>query len=366
MKRYSPYDLAQNELRNAVVHPLAGAPSAPKSGQAYFNTTSNYGYLWNGTSWRPLDAAALTDGSIKIAALEVDPRARGTHTGTQTASTISDLASTVQAYRLDQFAAPNVAVSWSNQRLTSLADPTGAQDAATKNYVDGAVQSAAAGIDSKPSVRTVSVANITLSGLQTQDGVSLVAGDRHLATGQTTASQNGVYVVASGAWTRATDADQTGEITPGAFWFVEEGATYGKTQWRCNNTGTVTIGTTAISIVQFGAASLYAAGNGLQLTGTVFSVLLPTNSGLTATASGLAIDASVVARKAAGTITTDGTSTNFTFTHNLGTKSVVVDFRDANDAAVDIDWTASSANALTISFGTVLPANTVFNVTVIG
>jgi hypothetical protein len=201
---------------------------------------------------------------------------------------------------------------------------------------------------------------------QTIDGVALAAGDRVLAAGQTTASANGVYVVASGAWTRALDADQNGEITPGSFWFVEEGTTYGKTQWRCNNTGAITLGTTAITIVQFGAATSYSAGNGLQLTGNSFSVLLPTASGLVATASGVAIDTTVVGRKAVGTITTDGSATAFTFTHNLGTKGVIVSFRDANDVAVDIDWTASSASAITINFGQVQAASTVFNVSVIG
>lgn len=366
MKSYSPQDFSQNEIRNAVAHPLAGAPSSPKFGQFYFNTTANVLYVWNGTSWRPTDAAALTDGSIKIAGLEVDPRQRSTHQGTQLAATISDLATTVQAYRHDQFAPPNVAVSWGGQRLTSLADPTGAQDAATKNYVDGAVQSAAAGIDSKPSVRVLASTNLTLSGTQTIDGVSLVAGDRVLAAAQTTGSANGVYVVASGAWTRALDADQTGEITPGAFWFVEEGTSYGKTQWRVNNTGTITLGTTAITIVQFGAANSYSNGNGLSLTGNVFAVQLPTNSGLIADGTGLYVDRSKSPFKVATNITHDGTTTSFPVTHGLGTKHVVVSFRDSSDVAIDVDWTATSTNALTVTYGIAQASGTVHTVVVIG
>ena len=365
-KFYSGIDLTQTSLNNAVAHPLSGAPSAPKFGQFYFNTTANVLFVYNGTSWRPTDAAALTDGSIAITALATNPLARANHTGVQTSATISDLAATVKAYTLDTFAAPVASVAFGNQRLTGLSDPTGAQDAATKNYVDGAVQNAAAGIDSKPSVRVVATSNITLSGTQTIDGVSLAAGDRVLATAQSTGSQNGVYVVASGAWARATDADQTGEITPGAFWFVEEGSANGKTQWRCNNTGTVTIGTTAITIVQFGAASSYSAGNGLQLTGTVFAVLLPTGSGLTASASGVAIDTTVVARKYAGTITHDGSTTSFTITHGLGTKNVVPSFRDSSDIAVSIDWTASTVNAITVNFGAAQSNGTAFTVAVVG
>lgn len=150
----------------------------------------------------------------------------------------------VRGYRLDQFAA-------ATSPLT-IPDPTLATHAATKGYIDTAVQSAAAGIVSKPSVRLVATSNVSLSGLSAIDGVTPVAGDRVLLTAQTTASQNGPYIAASGSWTRSTDADQTGEITPGSTWYVSEGATNSATTWRVSNTGTITIGTTAITIVQFG------------------------------------------------------------------------------------------------------------------
>ncbi|WP_162560845.1 hypothetical protein [Methylobacterium durans] len=374
-------------------------------GQDYTNTSTGVRYTWNGAAWRPHDAAALTDGSIPIAALATNPLSRANHTGTQTASTISDLATVVQGYSLSAFAAPTANVSCGGFKITNLADPTNAQEAATKNYVDGAVQSAAAGIDSKPSVRLVATSNITLSGLSALDGVTPVAGDRILATAQTTTSQNGVYVAASGAWTRATDADQTGEITPGAFWFVEEGTTYGKTQWRVNNTGTITLGTTAITIVQFGAAAAYTAGSngGLQLVGNAFSVLLPSasglqttasglsilltstsgltytasglslllpaNSGLAQSASGLTIDTTstiATARITSGIITGDGTTVTFTITHNLNTKRIVPAFRDSSDIGVDIDWTAATVNTMTVTFGTAPANGTTYSVAITG
>jgi hypothetical protein len=166
------------------------------------------------------------------------------------------------------------------------------------------VQSAAAGIDSKPSVRAVATSNLTLSGTQTVDGVALIAGDRMLCTGQTTASQNGVYVVAAGAWARAADADQTGEITPGATWFVEEGATLpgAGTTWRCANTGTITLGTTAITITQFTGGNSYTAGNGLLLTGGAFSVQAVANGGISVVAGGVQVDRTKVPFKATATI----------------------------------------------------------------
>lgn len=363
---YSPIDLNGLELRNAITQNLASAPAAPTKGRRYFNSAINVEMVWNGTAWRPLDAAALTDGSIQMTALTTNPLLRANHTGTQAASTISDLAATVQAYRLNQFAAPTANVDMNSKEITSLLDPTTAQSAATKNYVDGAVQSAAAGIDSKPSVRVVATANITLSGTQTIDGVSVVAGNRVLAVGQTAASQNGVYVAAAGAWTRATDADQTGEVTPGSFWFVEEGTTNGKTQWRCNNTGAITLGTTAITIVQFGAATSYTNGNGLSLTGNVFAVVAKASGGLVSDGTGVYVDTSSVTRKYATTVTHDGATTAFTITHNLGTTDVQVVVRSSAGAEIIVDNQATGTNTVVLTWGVAQPNATTFRAIVQG
>jgi hypothetical protein len=105
--------------------------------------------------------------------------------------------------------------------------------------------------DAKTACRVVATANITLSGTQTIDGVSVVAGDRVLVIGQTTASQNGVYVVAAGAWSRASDADATGEIQFNDKWFISAGTTNANRTFVCRTTGTITVGTTAITISRF-------------------------------------------------------------------------------------------------------------------
>jgi hypothetical protein len=81
-------------------------------------------------------ASDIADGTITAAKLVSDPYARANHTGSQAASTISDLATTVKAYRLDEFAAPTSAVSANSQKITSLGTPTSNADAATKLYVD--------------------------------------------------------------------------------------------------------------------------------------------------------------------------------------------------------------------------------------
>lgn len=158
--------------------------------------------------------------------------------------------------------------------LTLHADPTNPLHAATKQYVDNVSQ----GLDVKGSVKAATTANITLSGAQTIDGVSLVAGDRVLVKNQTTASANGIYVVAAGAWTRATDMDNWAEV-PGAFTFVEQGTVNGDTGWVCTSDQGGTLGTTAITFAQFSGAGTYLAGTGLTLTGNTFSI---TNTGVTA------------------------------------------------------------------------------------
>jgi hypothetical protein len=361
MKILDNLDLSKSALQNAAIQALGTSPTSPVTGQIYFDTVANAIRFYDGSGWTNKATDALLLGG-NTSAYHL---ARGNHSGTQTASTISDLASVVQAYRLDQFAVPTGAVSFNGQRLTNVADPSSGTDAANQQYVLAQLQSAAAGIDSKPSVRVAATSNITLSGTQTIDGVSVIVGDRVLAASQTTTSQNGVYVVASGAWSRATDADQTGEITPGAFWYVEEGTAYGKTQWRCNNTGTITLGTTGITIYQFGAANIYSAGNGLSLTGGVFAVTPKSLGGLVVDGTGLYIDTSIVASKFSATIG-DGAATSIVVTHNLNTRDITVSVRDfSTNEGVWTTWTANTVNQVTLTFRTA-PSLNGYRVTVTG
>lgn len=153
--------------------------------------------------------------------------------------------------------------------LTLNADPSSALHAATKQYVDAVAQ----GLDAKASVKVASTANLTLSGEQTIDGV-VTSASRVLAKNQSTASQNGIWVSAAGAWTRATDADAWTEL-PGAYCFVEEGTVNGSTGWVCTNTVGGTLGSTSVTFSQFSGAGTYTAGTGLSLTGTQFAISDP-------------------------------------------------------------------------------------------
>lgn len=130
----TPIDLAGNQLLNVVVQVLATAPSSPVAGRVYYDSALATLRYYNGTAWVSLSSSS-TDSATLNSQLPSYYLGRANHTGTQNASTISDLASTVKAYKLGDFAAPTAALDLNSQRLTGLADPTNAQDAATRAFV---------------------------------------------------------------------------------------------------------------------------------------------------------------------------------------------------------------------------------------
>lgn len=366
MKAGNHIDFAQYEARNLVLQNLASAPSSPKYGQAYYNTSTNVGYVYNGTAWRPTDAAALTDGSVPIAALATNPLSRANHTGTQTASTISDLATTVKAYTLDAFAAPAAAVSMGSFKLTNLANGTANTDAVNLGQVNSIIAAAIAGQTAvKNPVRVATGGPITLSGTQTVDGVALAAGDRVLVTAQGSAVADGIYVVSAGSWAYATDVSTQGQLIEGTDVLVNEGSTYAGSIWRLTTTGTVTPGATNQVWVQTARINTYTAdGTTLQTTGMQFSARL--GYGLVTQSAGIAVDTSKVPSKFATTITGDNTTTSFPVVHNLGTTDVQVTLRDSTGAQVLTDNVAASTTSVTLSFGSPPPAATTYRVIVIG
>jgi hypothetical protein len=166
--------------------------------------------------------------------------------------------------------------------------PTASTDIANKLYVDTVAQ----GLDAKASCVAATTADITLSGAQTIDGVSIVAGNRVLVKNQTLSQNNGIYLCASGSWTRTTDANTWDALTS-AFTFIEQGTANGDCGFVCTANAGGTLGTTALPWSQFSGAGTFTAGTGLTLTGSVFSLTSPVavangGTGLTSLGSGVA------------------------------------------------------------------------------
>jgi phage-related tail fiber protein len=121
--------------------------------------------------------------------------------------------------------------------------PVGSSDLTTKSYVDALFQ----GKGMKDPVRLATTgANITLSGNQSIDGVTTATNDRVLVKDQSTASGNGIYLAAAGAWTRAVDFDISAEAVPGCIIPVAEGAVNAETAWELSTDAPITLGSTAL------------------------------------------------------------------------------------------------------------------------
>ena len=232
--------------------------------------------------------------------------------------------------------------------------PVSGNDVVNKTYLDFY----AAGISWKQPVRCGTTANITLSGLQTIDGVTVVAGNRVLVKNQTTTSQNGIYLASATAWSRAPDADTWNELVS-ALVFVESGSTLAGSAWYCTIQPGGTLGTTAVTWSNFSVAATYTAGTGLTLTDYVFSI---TNTGVAAAAYGSASKTLTATVNAQGQLTvlaaTDIAIAN-TQVSGLGTMST--------QAASSVAITGGTINGTTIGgstaaaiTGTTITANTQF------
>jgi len=267
-----------------------GATSTTLAGLSSVTSTSFVGALTGNASTATTLQTARTingtsfDGSANITITAANPNALTIGTGLSGGSYDGSSAVTIA---IDSTVATLTGTqTLTNKTLTSptingatmtgtitVPTPVNGTDAANKNYVDAAV----VGIDWKASVRVATTTNGTLSSAYANgsvvDGVTLATGNRILIKNQTTGSENGIYTVnASGAPTRATDADSSTEVTSNFAVFVEEGTTNADTGWVLTNNGTITIGTTALTFTQFSGTGTYTASTGLQLVGNAFSI----------------------------------------------------------------------------------------------
>lgn len=181
---------------------------------------------------------------------------------------------------------------------TNFGDPTAAQSLTTKSYVDGKLNGLGNKFTTRATTTAALAANTYANGtagvgatltanangaLAAQDGVTLVANDRLLVQNEVSGLKNGIYVVTqvgSGGTpyilTRATDADSStsspAKVAPDMFVFVSEGTTLSDTGWVLSTDAPITMGTTALTFVQFSGAGTIIAGTGLTKTGNTISL----------------------------------------------------------------------------------------------
>jgi hypothetical protein len=167
-----------------------------------------------------------------------------------------------------------------------------------------ALQSYVAGISWKQPCAVATLSAITLSGLQTIDGYTTLAGDRVLVKNQGNAAFNGIYLASATAWTRSLDANIWDELIS-AITFIEYGSLAGGA-WFCTAVPGGTLDVTPLNWSQFTTSATYSAGTGLTLTGTVFSI---TNTAVTAAAYGSATQVGTFTVNAQGQLTLAGNTT---------------------------------------------------------
>ena len=273
----------------------AGSPSSLFPSELAYNENDNklyYGFGDDGQ--RPPSATSIiTIGGSGAFFNKTDTRTAnrilaGPTTGSAAAPTFRALVA-ADLLKLNEFTAPDGSVSLNSQKITNLATPTADGDAASKSYVDGVSQ----GLDVKDSVVAATTANITiataLNNGDTLDGVTLSTNDRVLVKDQSTASQNGIYIVGSSP-ARADDL-AAGVDAAGMFTFVEQGSTNADQGFVCtSNKGSAVVGTNNLAFSQFSGAGNLTAGDGLDKSGNEFSVDLKSNGGLVIESTELAVD----------------------------------------------------------------------------
>ena len=307
-------DLNQNQLIKSTFEKLSTDPSSGLfEGWVYYNTTTHTLRIYDGGAWRTFLDGIATAGSSSVALTITESGGQVTVTPNLATSSTAGVMSASDKTKLDDATSDATAgklVIRDGSGNIKVATPTEDAHAATKAYVDAA----RSGLDVKQSVRAATTAAVLLaSGLENGDaidGVTLATSDRVLVKNQSTASENGIYVVqASGAAVRATDFDGTGEVSGGAFTFVEEGTVNADSGWVVTSNGAITVGTDAIAWVQFSGAGQITAGDGLTKTGNTINAV-GTAGRISVIADSIDIDSGYIGQN---TITTLGTITTGTW-----------------------------------------------------
>lgn len=369
---YSQFNFNNVPLKNVVIERGTTAPASPAVDQLWVDTngTPHLLKMYDGSAWVAIgyiadgsitDAKIAANAAIALSKLATNPLARANHTGTQAASTISDLAAVVKAYSLSEFAALTADLDVNGNKVTNLAAPDDPTDAVTKEYADNL----RAGISLKDPVEVVASGNVNLAAPgATIDGVTLDVGERFLAPLQTDPAERGIYVF-QGAATAATR--ETGDIVDGTLVAVAAGTKAGE-QWM--QTADVAGGANEAWTAWKLGGQTYTAGTGLSLAGTQFSLPNVTiaNGGTGATTAAGArtnLDAAGAYGVTVDAGDLPGSGTAALVVHGLNTIYVgVFTTLDSTGERVDLDWRVVDANTVEISSEVALPGDV--NVAVFG
>jgi hypothetical protein len=314
-------NLNQNQILNGRFEVVATDPNSDNfEGRLIYNSTEDTIKVWSGSAWRKMLHGVSAAGSSSVAITVSESNGAITITPNLATSSTDGVMSASDKAKLDNATSEATASTLVIRDINGQAKfgtPTDASHAATKGYVDAA----RSGLDVKQSVRAattgpVNLANQLEAGDTIDTTVTLVAGDRVLVKNQSTASENGIYVVqASGAAVRASDANgtaDTGEVSGGTFTFVEEGTVNADSGWVVSSNGPLTVGTDAINWVQFSGAGQITAGAGLTKTGNTIDAV-GTDNRITVNADSIDIASTYVGQSS---ITTLGTITTGTWDAN--------------------------------------------------
>lgn len=248
-------------------------------------------------------------------------------------------------------------------RATNLLDPSSAQDAATKAYVDSAVE----GLAWKDSARVSTQSNLNLSSPgSTIDGVTMASGDRVLVRQQSTAADNGLYIWngAASAMTRALDASTAAELEQ-AVTTVEEGTDAGTT-WR-QTAVNFTLGSGAVAWTTFGTAASSASETTAGVAEIATQSETDTGTDDARIVTPLKFKTSTLRVKSASGTVGDGSATQYDITHNWNTRNVVVNvFRTASPYdEIECDVERTTVNAVRVRFASA-PSSNEYTVLLLG
>ena len=248
-------------------------------------------------------ARTLLNGSEQIQAATIPWSAMATGAIVPLASIVSGTSIILATGTVAMAAALNLG----GYTIQSLGTPVNTTDAATKLYVDDKTS----GVGGIFFCQTIATANYaSLSGLPTVDSYTMSAGQIVLLSAQTTASQNGPWVVAAGAWARPVWWATGTTASPGSYFYIDYyGTAYRDTKWWMTTIGTITVDTTSIAFSQDLSGTTYTAGaaGGLTLTGGAFSV--NTGNGITISSNNVtAVGTGIISVGASGIAISNSTS----------------------------------------------------------